>query len=96
MGKREQIRQSIATTHKADFDTIFGAIADNQDIVPALPEAYIQYLRDNIALANALDDADFILGLTIEILPEYSDLLDSRRPWLERQLTLLRSRVENG
>lgn len=94
MANKQKIRAAIETTHRDDFDVIFGAITYEQDIIPALPEEHIIYLRKNLALANALDDADFLLGLTLEILPEYSGLLETKKPWLERQLTQLRSRIE--
>lgn len=94
LSAREKIRAAINTTHKNEFDIIFLAISHDQDIIPALPEMYIEYLRRNIALADALDDADYLLGLTLEILPEYSHLLDSKKTWLERQLAHLRSRIE--
>src|SRR4030042_2262302 len=94
MARREQIREAIESTYKDDFDVIFQAIHLEQDIIPALPERNIEYLRKNLALASALDDADFLLGLTVEILPEYSDLLENKKPWLQRQLRLRRARVE--
>lgn len=94
LAKKQQIREAIETNHKDDFDVIFGAIMAGQDIIPHLLKEHIDYLRGNLALASALDDADFILGLTLEILPEYSDILANKKPWLERQLAQLRSRVE--
>lgn len=72
-----------------DMSVIVEAIHYELDIIPLLPEEWMEYLRENRDRYKALADADFLIGLTKEILPEYSELLVSRKPWLERQLLTL-------
>lgn len=64
-----------------------------ENLVPFLPSSWIDKLREQSALAKQLADADFLLELTIEILPEYTELLNKKKVWLQSQLDQLKGLI---
>lgn len=85
-----KIRNQILGINQDDLNTILAAINANQNIISYIPQNILDQLKGKGVYFNALADVDFILGLTDEILPEYSGLLKSKREWVSRQIELLR------
>lgn len=79
--------------YRENLKVIIEAIEGEKDIIPFIPGDWLSELRKKPAYVDALVDAGFLLGLTDEILPEYSVFLKSKKAWLERQLELLREEV---
>lgn len=94
---KEKIRDWMGSLSPEDaerFGVLIEAIQNERDIIPFIPDAWLEYLKEKSATAKALADADFLIGLTDEILPEYSEILRGRGLWLGRQLDQLKEVIE--
>lgn len=86
LANKEKIREEVRSISPEDLGTVIDAIENERDIIPFIPEDIMAGIIGKPSYVKALANADFLLGLTDEILPEYSELLRAKKSWLERQI----------